>query len=49
VSLLGVVAGFSVIDAWFESEDTLDEVHDLAKTPLGESRDVHVCEDFHGL
>ena len=29
-----VIARFSIIDACFELEDTLDNVHDLVETPL---------------
>jgi len=45
----GAIARFSVVDACFESEDTLDKVYDLHKTPLEGSRDVFVCEDFASL
>jgi len=45
----GLVARFIVVNACFESEDTLEEVHDLAKTPLKGSRDIFVCEDFPSL
>jgi len=45
----GVVASFSVVGACFESEDTLDKVHDLAKTPLEASCDVYVHKDFSSL
>ena len=32
--LFGFAAKFDVVDACFKLEDTFDEVHDLAKTPL---------------
>jgi len=35
-----VVTGFGIVDACFESKDTLDVVYDLVETPLERSRDV---------
>jgi len=49
VSLLGVVAKFSVTDACFGSEDTFDEVHDQVETPLEGSHDVFMYKEFHTL
>jgi len=40
---------FNVVDTCFKSEDTLNEVHDLAETPLEGSCDVFVDEDFPNL
>jgi len=40
-----VDARFSVLNACCESENILDEMHDLNKTPLDESRDVLVHEE----
>ena len=45
----GIVAGSSVIDACFGSEDTLDEMHDLVEIPLEGSRDVFMHEKSHSL
>jgi len=45
----GLVARFDVADACFKSEDTLDEVHDLDKTPLEGSCDVLVHEESPSL
>jgi len=42
--LFGFEARFNVTDACFESEDTLEKVHDLDKTSLEGSRDVLVRE-----
>jgi len=44
-----VVARFSIADAYFESENTFDVVHDLDKTPLEGSCDVFVHKDFPSL
>ena len=41
----GIVARSIVLDACFELEDILDEVHDLDKTPLEGSRDVLVHKE----
>ena len=35
-----VIARFNVVCACFKSKDTLDEVHDLVRTPLKGSRDM---------
>ena len=48
MSLLGVVVRFNV-DTYLESENTLDEVHDLIKTLLDGSGDLLVHEDFPSL
>jgi len=40
---------FSVYDVCFKSEDILDKVHDLDKSPLEESRDVFMCEESLSL
>ena len=45
----GVVARFSVVDACFESEDTLDVVHNLVNTPLEGSPDVFMHEESPSL
>jgi len=44
-----VVARFSVAGACFESEDALDEVHDLIATRLEGSCDVLMQEDLPSL
>jgi len=49
VSLFGVIAKSSVVDACFESEDIFDEVHDLVETPLELSHDVFMHEESPSL
>jgi len=41
----GFIDRFTVVDACFESEDNLDEVHDLDETPLEGSCDVFIHEE----
>jgi len=45
----GGVARFSIVDACFRSENTLEELHYLIETPLDGSRDVFVHKDFPNL
>ena len=45
----GVVARPSVVDAYFESEDTFDKVHDLVETPLRRLRDVFIHDESPNL
>ena len=45
----GFVARFSIVDACFELEDALNELHDLVETPLDGSHDVFVHEGFVNL
>jgi len=45
----GVVASLSVIDTCFESEGTLDKVHDLDETPLDRSHDLFVDKESPNL
>jgi len=40
-------ARFDFVDAYFESEDIFDKVHDLVETPLEESHDVFMREESH--
>jgi len=47
--LFGFIDRFSVVDVFFESEDTLDEVYDPDKPPLEGSRDVFVHEESPSL
>jgi len=42
--LYGIVARFSVGDAYFELEDTFYEVHDLVEMPLEGSHEVFMYE-----
>ena len=42
----GIIARFIIVDAYFESKDSFDEVHDLAETPLEGSHDVFMHEEF---
>jgi len=44
--LFGFVIKFNVVDAYFESEDTLYEVYNIVETPLKGSRDLFMHEDF---
>ena len=45
----GVVARPSVLDACFESEDILDELHDLVETSLMGSSDVFMSKNLLAL
>jgi len=45
----GFDAGFDVSNACFKTEDILDVVHDLDKTPLEGSRDVFMHKDLPSL
>jgi len=45
----GVFTRFDVVDACFESEDTLDVVHNLVRTPFKGCRDMFVHKDFPSL
>jgi len=45
----GLVTKFSAMNACFELEDTLNQVHNLIKTPFEGSCDVFVHENSRGL
>jgi len=45
----GLIAKFVVDDAYYESEDTYDVMHNLVETPLEVSCDMHVQEESSSL